>query len=158
MANIVEVVQKYVRPYYKYILIVTVLVIFIIIGALYIQNRNKQEKKSKYNDVANDGRRNKEATLMFFYADWCPHCKSAKPEWDNFDAQNDDRAINGYKVNCVKVNCTKEDDTEVKNKMDKYNIESFPTVKMLKDNQIIEFDSKITSTALESFVNIMLTD
>jgi len=26
----------------------------------------------------------------------------------------------------------------------------------LKDNKVIEFDSKITSTALESFVNIML--
>jgi len=26
----------------------------------------------------------KKAKISFFYADWCPHCKKAMPEWDSF--------------------------------------------------------------------------
>ena len=22
--------------------------------------------------------------VMYFYTNWCPHCKNAKPEWDQF--------------------------------------------------------------------------
>ena len=30
-------------------------------------------------DKTSDGLKN--AELMLFYVDWCPHCKTAKPEW-----------------------------------------------------------------------------
>ena len=27
------------------------------------------------------------AEVLFFYANWCPHCKAAKPIWDEFKSE-----------------------------------------------------------------------
>mgnify|MGYP000589437578 FL=1 len=42
--------------------------------------------------------------------------------------------------------------------INKYEIESYPTVKMVKDKNTIEFDSKISASTLEHFVNSMLME
>ena len=94
---------------------------------------------------------------MFFHVDWCPHCKTALPEWENFKKQFNNKEVNGYITKCVDVDCTDEN-SKVQNMISKYDIESYPTVKMVKDKNTIEFDSKITSNTLEHFVNTMLMD
>lgn len=158
MVSLSAVVSKYIRPYLPIIISIIVAIILIVVGVLYLRQRSEQEKKKRFSDVANVNRRNTEAEVLFFNVSWCPHCKTAKPEWDTFESQNSGRVINGYEVKCVNVDCTDEDEPNVATMMNQYNIESFPTVKLLKDNQVVEFDSKITSTALESFVNIMLSE
>jgi thioredoxin-like negative regulator of GroEL len=40
--------------------------------------------------------------------------------------------------------------------MNQYGIEGFPTIKMLKDGQIIEFDAKPTKENLEQFINTVV--
>ena len=39
--------------------------------------------------------------LRFFYANWCPHCRDAKPEWDSL--------VKRYKGNVKLVKSEKED-------------------------------------------------
>ena len=98
---------------------------------------------------------NAEAELLFFYADWCPHCKTAKPVWESLKSQYENKTINGYKVIFTEINCTTEN-AEVEKMMDKYNVEGFPTIKMLKDGQIIEYDAKPTKETLDQFLNTVL--
>jgi hypothetical protein len=38
----------------------------------------------------------------------------------------------------------------------KYNIEGFPTIKLLKDGQIIEYDAKPAKDTLKEFLNTVL--
>lgn len=97
----------------------------------------------------------KSATIMLFYVDWCPHCKTAQPEWDAFKNQYNGVEINGYIINCIDKNCT-EETSDIKYLMNEYKIESFPTIKLVVDDKTIDFDSKITRTTLTSFVNTML--
>ena len=40
--------------------------------------------------------------------------------------------------------------------MNKYKIEGFPTIKLLKDGQVIEFDAKPTKENLTQFLNTAL--
>ena len=40
--------------------------------------------------------------------------------------------------------------------MDKYNVEGFPTIKLLMNGQIIEFDAKPTKENLTQFFNTVL--
>jgi hypothetical protein len=40
--------------------------------------------------------------------------------------------------------------------MNQYNIEGFPTIKLLKDGQIIEYDAKPTKETLVQFLNTVL--
>jgi thiol-disulfide isomerase/thioredoxin len=113
-------------------------------------------KKSgnKFSDVANANRRQKEVMIYFFHVDWCPHCKNALPEWNAFKSQYDEKEVNGYVLKCVDTDCTSETG-EVTRVIKTYNIDSYPTVKMVKDGKTIDFDSKITKTSLEKFATVM---
>ena len=53
------------------------------------------------------------------------------------------------------MDCTDENGANAK-VASQYNIESYPTVKLIKDSNEIDFDSKISSTALSGFVDTML--
>ena len=115
----------------------------------YVANREIMSQ----NDNSNIGQ--KQAELLFFFANWCPHCKTAKPIWENVKSEFENKVINGYKLIFTSVDCTKESD-ETENMMNKYNIEGFPTIKLLKDNQIIEYDAKVTKETLEQFINTII--
>jgi len=98
---------------------------------------------------------NNEAELMFFYTDWCPHCKTAKPDWAEVKAEYENKTINGYHIIFTEVNCTTESD-EVEKLMNKYKIEGYPTIKLLKDGQIIEYDAKPSKDTIIQFLNSVL--
>ena len=97
----------------------------------------------------------KSATIMLFYVDWCPHCKTAKPVWNDMKSEYDGTVINGYKISFVEYNCTKET-PENQSLMDKYKIEGFPSIILNKDNQIIDFDAKPSKATMEQFLNTVL--
>ena len=42
--------------------------------------------------------------------------------------------------------------------MEDYNIEGFPSIKMKIGNDLVEFDAKITTTALEEFIQNVTND
>ena len=111
--------------------------------------------KANRENVPKDQNSNKIATLMLFYVDWCPHCKTAKPEWDSLKSEYEGKSINGYTIQFTEHNCTNES-AEVSQLMDKYNIEGYPTIKLSKDNQIIEYDAKPTKSTMEQFLNTVL--
>jgi hypothetical protein len=110
---------------------------------------NEGKNNNEYNE------QDKQAELLFFYADWCPHCKTAKPVWEKLKEQYQNKMIHGYHIIFTEVNCTNET-AETEQMMNKYNIEGFPTIKLLKDGQIIEFDAKPTSETLNEFLNTVL--
>jgi thiol-disulfide isomerase/thioredoxin len=112
--------------------------------------------KSKPNYSAVEGfSKDKSAELLFFYADWCPHCKTAKPAWSEIVSKYENTTINGYKVVFTEINCTTETE-EIGQMMNKYKIEGFPTLKLVKDGQIIEYDAKPTKDTLDEFLNTVL--
>lgn len=59
-----------------------------------------------------------------YYTDWCPHCKSVKPDWEKLAGELNGKVINGNKVIIAKVNC--EEHPEVAKAQ---NIEGYPTFK-----------------------------
>ena len=96
-----------------------------------------------------------EAELLLFYADWCPHCKTAKPIWNELKEEYQNKTINGYSVVFTEVNCTTEN-AEVEQMMNKYKVEGFPTIKLLKDGQVIEYDAKPSKETLTQFLTTVL--
>ena len=101
------------------------------------------------------GETNSRGTFTLYYADWCPHCKTAKPIWNDLKTQYQNKTINGYQVLFTEINCTTEN-AETEQMMNKYNIEGFPTIKLIKDGQIIEYDAKPTKDTLNEFLNTVL--
>lgn len=91
------------------------------------------------------------AQLLFFSVDWCPHCKVAKPEWENLVSEYDGKLINGHQVVFTSYNCTTETE-ETKKLISQYGIEGYPTIKLIKDGQVINFDAKPTKDSLATFL------
>ena len=148
--------SSFMTTYGTYILIAG-FILFLVIGSYVYINYVKSENKEVYsiNQEDNNRKSQKEAELLLFYVDWCPHCKTAKPEWEQLKADHQNSTINGYKVIFTEVNCT-EETPEVENMINKYKIEGYPTVKLLKDGQIIEYDAKPTKDTMTEFLNTVL--
>jgi thiol-disulfide isomerase/thioredoxin len=91
------------------------------------------------------------AQLLFFSTDWCPHCKVAQPEWDKLVSKYEGQLINSKPVIFTHYNCTTET-PEIKALISQYNINGYPTVKLLKDGQVIDFDAKPTEASLTQFL------
>jgi thiol-disulfide isomerase/thioredoxin len=136
--------------------LIAVFAALLIACAYYIYKKYilKQSDRSFYEGYANgmDMRRENPdgdmVTLYFFGTSWCPHCISAKPEWNAFVEENKDKVFNGKRVNFVDVDCDKESTLA-----DKYEVTGYPTIKLDKGSEIIEFKSKPTKQTLTEFLN-----
>jgi thiol-disulfide isomerase/thioredoxin len=107
------------RSYSTTLTYVAIVVIFVIISCIvfYYYNKNTVSNPLKqFNDVANTGLRENELEIKFYYANWCPYCKKAMPEWQAFCDENNGKEINGHIVVCDRngVDCSKETDPLVK--------------------------------------------
>jgi hypothetical protein len=163
MANIIDVIGKYFRPYKRIFLILFLLVLFILIG-VYCYNYFYIPKKQNaiFSDVANANTAKKPMEIYFFYATWCPHCKSAFPEWKKFEEEYDGKDVGLYKIKCIKIDCTNDQANENESGMkaskitqliNDFKVDSYPTIKMMKDNTNIDFDAKVSKYNLEQFVH-----
>lgn len=90
--------------------------------------------------------------LMFFYADWCGHCKKAKPEWESVKDELHNTLIKNQRVFCVEYNCS-DKTAETAQILKKYKIDGFPTIKLQYDNTIYEFNEVPTKDNILIFVN-----
>lgn len=143
---------------FRNIAIILVVVVLIIISYSIYKSQTSKSSFSNYRSNTTEGTEEtngKEAELMLFYVDWCPHCKTSKPEWEQVKTQYEDKTINGYRIIFTEVNCTNET-PDVEKMINQYKIEGYPTIKLLKDGQVIEFDAKPTKANLDQFLNTVL--
>ena len=100
----------------------------------------------------------RETEIMIFTVDWCPYCKKAIPVWDKFQKEYEGRKINGYTLYFRTINCTDENDAEVKDLLNRYNIDGYPTIKLIKDGEPISFDAKPEFETLQQFLQTVLSN
>ena len=142
------------------VLVIILILLFSLIGGFYYYYYVKPSSSSssaKYypNREKDPSGTGKTAEVLFFYADWCPHCKTAKPIWNDVKSEYENKTINGYRVVFTEINCS-EESGESEQMMNKYNVEGYPTIKLLKDGQVIEYDAKPNKDTLEQFLNTVI--
>jgi len=143
-----------------FMIILGILVLFLVGYFVYymVLSAKKPSNTSSNNEFIGEGMNNggvKDAELMLFYVDWCPHCKTAKPEWEQLKAEYEGKTINGYNLIFTEINCT-SDSPDTEKMMNTYKIEGYPTIKLLKDGTVIEYDAKPTKGTLVQFLNTVL--
>jgi thioredoxin domain-containing protein 5 len=84
--------------------------------------------------------------LVEFYAPWCGHCKRLAPTWDELAAAA--KKDGSFKVG--KVDCTVEKETA-----SKFGVQGYPTIKLLKDGNVVEEYSG--ARTVEAFTNFVKT-
>lgn len=68
-----------------------------------------------------------QAKFMFFYATWCPHCRTAKTPWHSFMQlhKNQGLTYGGHQITFEEINAEVD-----KGKSALYNIDAYPTFKL----------------------------
>lgn len=92
----------------------------------------------------------KQVSLMFFFADWCPACKKAKPTWNEIKDKYENTKVNGYTITCEEYDCTDQEASE--SLCAKYKITSFPTLMLYKNGEFIRYDAAIQVATVDTFV------
>ncbi len=159
MSGILNLINSKLRSYY-YIILITFLVLLFSLILLFLYKRYKKKNssdKAVFKDVANSGKHNGLIQVKFFHVTWCPHCKSALPEWTAFKNQYNNKEVRGVKIECVEMDCTDTEKPEVAYVMNEYNIDGFPTVFITRNDEKYDFDAKITKVSLEKFMNAVIS-
>jgi|UniRef100_A0A6C0IML2 thiol-disulfide isomerase/thioredoxin len=158
-----EFIQGLLNDKKKKIIFAFVFVILIVAGVfLYKYINSHKTSSSQYeenNEIVSSSSESqggsKSATLYFFYTTWCPYSLAAIPEWEKIVDKYSENSVNGFNINFIDVDCTKET-VEIENMINKYNVEGYPTIKMIKDDQVIEFDAKAKFENIEQFLVTVL--
>jgi len=141
-------------------IIIAVLILAVIGGTLYyiistnmLPGLNKFFQQAQGKTVTSDGKdtadpNDKNAQIYLFKVDWCPHCKTAKPVFDEVEKELNGRPINGYTVSFKTVDCESEPDMA-----DKFKVEGYPTIKLIKNGEVIEYDAKPEKDKIIEFLN-----
>ena len=157
MSSTINLLLTYIRPYSFRIMILFLIVLFLWAGYYAYKNYVGKIVGNPYKDVANTAPNNMDIVITLYHVDWCPHCKKAMPEWNQFKDEYDGKLVNGYKVVCVDLDCTDDSDRKINDVLKAKGIESFPTVKAVMPGtdgkeMTISFESKTTKKNLEKFV------
>tara|TARA_B100000902_G_C27235463_1_gene877137 strand:+ start:177 stop:644 length:468 start_codon:yes stop_codon:yes gene_type:complete len=89
------------------------------------------------------------ADLYIFYTSWCPHCKTAMPVWNKLKENVKD--VKGVQINYYEIDCDKDSTTA-----EKYNVEGYPTIKLVYGDKVITYDAKPDIDTLKQFLNTSL--
>ena len=101
--------------------------------------------------VPTGGATPKVADMYFFYTTWCPHCKTARPQWDEFKEEMDGQVVNGTRIKFTEVDCDQDRATA-----DRYDVKGYPTIKLVHGDEVVEFDAKPEVSSLHQFVKSAL--
>jgi len=124
----------------KHLILYGVTATILILIAIYFINRS-MKKKEDPNTV-------KTCELFYFYTTWCPYCKKAMVEWNNFKAEWDQKTFNGYVLQFREVDCDANEPLATK-----YNVTKYPTIKLVKDDIVIDYDAKPSVDSLTRFLS-----
>jgi thiol-disulfide isomerase/thioredoxin len=97
-----------------------------------------------YEQFANGG-----ATFYMFGVDWCPHCQTAKPEFEKLGAT---KTIDGQTVSMVYVNPEKEPQKKAG-----FDIQGYPTlILQTADGSKVPYKGPRTAAGFEAFLQSQL--
>ena len=138
----------------KYLTIVLILLIFlgISIYVYYTYVLPKLDKKYVDNkEYVEEVEEKKVADLYYFYTTWCTYCKKARPEWDAIKDKYKGKKINGWSINFIEIDCEEQDEVA-----GKFGVDAYPTIKLIRGNQIVEYDAKPNRDTINEFLNKMV--
>ena len=80
--------------------------------------------------------------VHFFFADWCGHCKRAKPEWEKLKQNNNTGAV------LKEHDCSNGVPSDLKS----FNVKGFPTIIMEYQGNNIVYSGPRTASALNDWI------
>tara|TARA_A100001015_G_C14808662_1_gene639948 strand:- start:433 stop:855 length:423 start_codon:yes stop_codon:yes gene_type:complete len=132
--------------------IYTILLVSLLVSGLsflayrvYLQSQKKTSDYLENNEFV-DKKLLSGNNLLFFYTDWCKHCRKSKPIWENLKKNNDLKVFN---LNLVDIDGEDEKNYEL---LKNYKIKEYPTIILEYNNKKFIFDANLTTETLMKFL------
>jgi thiol-disulfide isomerase/thioredoxin len=126
------------------VLMSVLVLVLVALGALYVMR-----PKENFNDE-------EKCMLNFFYVDWCPHCKTAKPEVEKLEKElaENNGALKGTNVKVQVNKINPEENDANRQKAEKNNVNAYPTVVIEDKNGGVkaELETGVTLDNLRDFI------
>ena len=91
----------------------------------------------------------KDRVIFVLFAEWCPHCKTVKPEWKKLMKLNNTK-INGKNV---KIQAANAEGSQVEKEAARdNNVEGYPTIKLISQSQVLDYNGARNAPAMEKFI------
>ena len=107
--------------------------------------------------ISSETENKKYSDLYLFRANWCPYSKKIVPIWNELKDKYDNKKVNGYTV--VFKSIEEKQNADLLADFEKTyskEIDGYPTIILVKDTQVIEFEAKPTYENLEQFLESVL--
>jgi protein disulfide-isomerase-like protein len=125
--------------------VVGLLLVAILLGYYYVYSRNQEQEGFQSVNLTPD---DNEVIIVLFYTDWCGYCKKFKPEWEKASAEMNNSTINNNKVRFEKVDCDANESLAKE-----YQVNGYPTVKVLRNGQEAEdFEGERSLSGIRSYL------
>lgn len=116
-----------------------------VFGYLQYTKKTNYVDNKEFSEDASAGQKRPPIDVYFFTVEWCPHCKKALPVWDSLTTEMP--SVNGRPVRYHKVDC--DDKPQM---ADKFEVSSYPTIKLVSQKQTVEYDAKPELATLKQFI------
>jgi thiol-disulfide isomerase/thioredoxin len=102
-------------------------------------------KVNSSNDALNLSKLLKDGNWMvLYYAEWCGHCKTMKPEWK--------KAVDNVSNNKDTINVAEIESSHIGNLSEPPNVDGYPTIKMYNNGkEVAKFEDERISDKIEKF-------
>ena len=136
------------------ILPIFIILLFSIISYILFSKNIKEFINKKFvlnKEFVNKNTNNNNATIIYFYTEWCPYCKKSRPEWNSFKELTE---LQSFKetLTLKEVDCDKNPEIA-----DNYKIEGYPTIKLIYNGEVYDYDAKPESKTLLQFVESIIS-
>lgn len=145
----------------KFIIILFVVTIFLAV-AFYVYNTYispRMDPDYVPNNEFTDKGEEMACDLYLFTAEWCPYSKKTKPIWEKLKNKYDGKSINNTSLRFIEIDGEKNE-KEMENFESKFlngkKIEGFPSIYMVKNDQVIEYEAKPNFEILKQFIESVL--
>ena len=118
------------------------LIIIFLIGLIIIMLLTNSKNNRNIIDLSNMDNKPK---IINFNASWCYWSKKFQPVWDNLK-----NSMKNKDIEVLDIKCELDKNKEICNK---YQIEGFPTIKLIFGNNIIDYNGERTLDSLINFIN-----
>jgi len=116
------------------------LVVVAVLGLAYLFYRRRQTAPKKEEDPV--------CEVFYFYTQWCPYCKKARPEWDKFKEPLQRTMRDGYLLLFTEVDCDANEALA-----NKFEVTTYPTIKCVKDGVVTDYDARPSLATLNQFLD-----
>ena len=102
------------------------------------------------------------ASLYLFHADWCPYSKKIFPIWNTVKENMEQKIYNKWRLQFVEIDGDKQPqdlnffEAEYLKNAEKKKIDGYPSIYLVKGEEVTEFDAEPTVETLTEFVNSVL--